>query len=288
MDQLPRDVIRVVRGLVGPFALAPSSGLSRSRVFRVIGRSRDVGVKLDASTREFHFLTEHAEPLRAAGVDSARLLAHGGDESAPWLVLEWIEAPLPRERWGPDPEVLGLLASLHGATRPTDPDQLFLPRWSTEMTARARSRVTSVRDESWVAVERAREIALPLLESRRSLVSADTNPMNWAMRADGSPVLLDWERFGRSAPEIDVAILVPGLPAIPAFVEVASAYARAAGLYMGGEELVARLVACKAWSVVELLASEVLTEQKEIRARLANAFPLWVSGEDVQRVLKQS
>lgn len=283
--QLPPDVARLVRGLVGTFTVAASSGLSGSRVFHVTGRSRDVAVKLDASSRELHFLTDHAEPLRAAGVDSARLLAHGGDESAPWLVLEWIDAPLPQERWGPDPQVLELLASLHAAARPTDPDRLFLPSWSIQMTAIARARVVAVRDESWAAVERAREVALPLLASRRSLVSADTSPRNWAMRSDGSPVLLDWERFGRAAPEIDVAILVPGLPATTAFVEVASAYGRAAGLDTDVDELAARLVACKTWSVVELLASDVLPEQDEVRARLADAFPSWLCREDVQRVL---
>jgi hypothetical protein len=43
-------------------------------------------------------------------------------------------------------------------------------------------------------------------------ISADPNPANWGLRADGSAVLFDWERFTFGSPAIDVAIITTGLP----------------------------------------------------------------------------
>src|SRR5579883_2966731 len=41
--------------------------------------------------------------------------------------------------------------------------------------------------------------------------TGDPNPTNWGLRADGTIVLYDWERFGQATPAIDLAITVPGL-----------------------------------------------------------------------------
>ncbi len=42
-------------------------------------------------------------------------------------------------------------------------------------------------------------------------ISGDPNPRNWGLRADGTPVLFDWELFGPGTPATDLAIIVPGL-----------------------------------------------------------------------------
>ena len=88
------------------------------------------------------------------------------------------------------------------------------------------------------------------------VISGDTNATNWAMREDGSPVLLDWGRAGLGHPAVDLAILLPGAgwdSAAPAR-RLGRAYRRHAP--NGVPDNLERMIeVAKSWHVVEFVAA---------------------------------
>lgn len=140
------------------------------------------------------------------------------------------------------------LSNLHQSTAQPTPawPALFQPQWDDAMTEAALTFFAEdERPKLWAILRDLQQQAQPLFEPR-VWISGDPNPNNWGMRADGSVVLFDWERFGKGTPALDVAITVPGLGDASAFQAAATQY--------GDPTLTRDLALAKLWTVVELLA----------------------------------
>jgi aminoglycoside phosphotransferase (APT) family kinase protein len=188
-------------------------GMSGSSVYRATFGNKLVILKNSRRPQESNFYKNIAPSLREQGVAIPEVYCQGEADGLYWLALESVPRPLPRERWGADPQVLEILGNLHRASLPPGPDlaRLYHPAWNDAMTANAVTKLglDSIRLapvlRDWQ--EKAQSLFKPL-----GLISADPNPGNWGLRGDGSPVLFDWERFTFGSPAIDVSIITTGLP----------------------------------------------------------------------------
>ena len=206
-------------------------GMSGSRVLRVRGERGRAVVKGGAKAAETEFYEVIAPILAARGAGVPELLWAGvaGDER--WLIIEEVPTPLPRERWGPDPEVLAALARIHSARR--CPAALALRRCVPAGSGRRRRPALAMEalvspgggDLGEVAALLAgMQVAAAPLFAPVCPLSGDPNPANWGLRTDGSLVLFDWERFCRGTPALDLAAIVPGLGTPEEFAAVAGGY----------------------------------------------------------------
>src|SRR5215211_7398942 len=84
-------------------------GMSGSRVLRVRGERGRAVAKGGAKAAETEFYEGVAPILAAQGAGVPNLLWAGIAGGDRWLFIEEIPTPLPRERWGPDPEMLTIL-----------------------------------------------------------------------------------------------------------------------------------------------------------------------------------
>ena len=255
---LPESVAALVGDLVGcPFNILPLSGMSGSRVLRVVGPSGSIVVKGGVSSREATVYRSLAPVLADAGIRIPSLVAATDRGGEAWLLLEDIPTALPPDRWLADPELLGALHRLH-CLDPTVLDVLpdrFQPDWSESMTNAALHwlgddpevgrRLTDLRGE-----------AAPLFEPV-TLISGDPNPLNWGLSGTGELVLMDWERIGLGHPAIDVAITMPGLPGLEQFDRVVVTYRSTIPILAVSSPPIATylLVRAKLWTVIELLAA---------------------------------
>lgn len=265
-----------------PSAIEPLRGLSRSQVWRVSFADLRLVVKAAHGGAELRFYQEIAPHLRAQGVAIPRLEWADAASDPAWLALEHIPAPLPHERWRADPDALALLGRLHRAALPPAVGPLFAPAWTDAMTDAALSLLS--------AAHAAR--AQPLLDALRAQsqalfeplcwISGDPNPLNWGLRADGTVVLYDWERFGRGTAALDLAITVPGLGDWPLYERVASEYLRALGNERAdapAKAALARQIAqAKVWNVVEFLSMVAAGDvaQPSGPPALAQRIPAWL------------
>jgi aminoglycoside phosphotransferase (APT) family kinase protein len=221
------------------------------------------------------------------------LLWAGAVAGEHWLIIEEVPAPLPRERWGADPEALSALARIHTASdvlpalRSAD---AFRPAWTTETTDLAMRALNTSGSNALGDVSALlagmRAQAEPLFAPVCPL-SGDPNPANWGLRADGSLVLFDWERFCRGHPALDLAAIVPGLGTDEAFAAVAGGYAAALDEVdsttvrpLDVSRLAREIALAKAWNVVELLAGIAAGHggANRILDWLRGSFPDWVRG----------
>ncbi len=269
-------------------------GMSGSRVLRVQGERGSAVVKGGAKAAETEFYEVIAPVLAARGAGVPDLLWAGTAAGESWLIIEEIPTPLPRERWGPDPEVLTALARIHSAGNLLPPlwsADAFRPAWPPETSALAMEALGAPGGGSLsdVAVELAgmQANAAPLFVPACPL-SGDPNPANWGIRRDGSLVLFDWERFCWGTPVLDLAALVPGLGTAEDFLAVAGGYA-AARTKAGDSPLESLEVAAfareialaKAWHVVELLAGIAAGNGGADRMLdwLRGSFPNWMRAQ---------
>jgi aminoglycoside phosphotransferase (APT) family kinase protein len=260
----PAPLARAVADVVGGAATrTPLPGLSGSAVELVEGPRERVVVKR-ASSREVAFYAS-VVPALPSGVR----VPHAWWAADGWLVLEHVPSALPRHRWLADPDVLAVLVALHAADVPPLDDP-FVPCWSDELTERALALLPVAVGP---ALQRFQGSAPRWLRGE-ALVSGDTNPRNWAVRDDGSVVLLDWERVGVASPAVDVAVTVPGLGSPDDLAAVAAGYARAGGATLPVEAL----ATVKAWTATELLAQERTEALAGVQDHLVRALPEWLAG----------
>jgi hypothetical protein len=280
VSRWPSAIRQVVDDLVGPSLRSERlSGLSGREVRLVRGDLGSVVVKAGAHPRELSFYVDVAPSLAEHGVVVPDLLWHGTTQDRAWLVLEHVPSPLPRTRWSADAGVHDVLAALHTATTAyLHLDDPFVPRWTDQL-----AEATAARFDGRTRVDFTQlqgEAAAYL--SGTSCLSGDPNPRNWAVRDDGTLVLLDWERAGFGGPAVDVAIALPGLPDRAESTAASAAYLAAQarrGSDPGLEEgdLARGLLVAKAWTAVELLAEERRDpELGATQAWLADALPAWV------------
>jgi hypothetical protein len=263
-------------GLVGrhgpPRACTRLAGLSRNRVWRVAFDGVDFIVKASPSGVEAAFYGSVAPVVFGPGGATPGFVAAcgpvRGTGALTWIVLESIPHPLPRSRWSADPEVMAVLARLHGADPEPLEIELFAPGWSEERNERVLAFLPAgARARTGPRLAAMRLEAQPLFEPE-GWISGDPNPRNWGLRDDGSLVLFDWERLGLGRPELDLAITLPGLGDPDGFARVARASGRDAR----------RIAVAKAWSVVEFLdlaASGRLGDASAV-PMLVQALPDWL------------
>ncbi len=273
-------------------------GMSGSRVLRARGERGRAVVKGGGKAAETEFYEAVAPVLAARGGGVPNLLWAGTVAGERWLIIEEVPAPLPRERWGADPEVLAALARIHTAgdvLPPLRSADAFQPVWSPEATGLAMQALRAPHsggtatdlDDVAALLTDMRSAAAPLFAPACPL-SGDPNPANWGLRADGSLVLFDWERYCRGTPALDLAAIVPGLGTPEDFGMVAEGYADA--LTRAGDStsesldiaaLAREIVLAKAWNVVELLAGIAAGHQGAGRMLgwLRGSFPDWVRAQ---------
>ena len=257
--------------IVGEHTLEQMTGLSESTVHLVETATDRFAWKLHVTANERRFYRDHAARLRGLGLDSPEVIAvHDGDP-APWLLLEWIPQELVAPEDHVDDEILASLALLHRTPTPDD-EPLWRPQWTVEMNDVALHRLPD-RDGLRDTFEMLREIALPSLVGTTP-VSGDPNPRNWARRRDGALVLYDWERFTVATPELDVAIPPTTLPPWTMALRVAEDYLRHHDVATA-TSFARRLVALKAWTVVEFLSLPDLPKRGAMIWALAAIAPDW-------------
>jgi hypothetical protein len=271
----PDDVRRCVRGVIGSVrGTAVLKGLSGRDLRRVDGERGSVVVKGPADPRELAFYTEVAPTLD--GVPVPRL--HGGYRTggSDWLVLEHVPRPLPKPEWTGG-AVYAVLAQLH-TTASAAFDRLsapFVPLWTEEMT----DRVSAALDLDLAPWQDEASAWL----SGGTPISGDANPRNWALRDDGTVVLLDWERAGRGNAAVDVATTIPGLPTRAETEAAAAAYAAARerkGVPVGPHDFARGIHLAKLWTAVELLHEDGDDpDLREAQERLRAAVPAWLESE---------
>ncbi len=114
-------------------------------------------------------------------------------------------------------------------------------------------------------------------------ISGDPNPTNWGVRSDGTLILYDWERFGKAAPAIDLAITVPGLGDRAVFQAVAAVYLErddySSALASSEICLLTRqIIVAKIWSIIEYLGhyhTEAIARSRRIDT-LIQQIPAWL------------
>jgi aminoglycoside phosphotransferase (APT) family kinase protein len=238
-------------------------------------------VKAAPTTTEALFYQQIAPILQAQGVTTPHLL--WADLTAPttWFVLEAIPLPLPPERWQADLAVLTQLKQLHQATVPSLPFSPFVPSWTDDLTQAAAAqwpRTQRAQAQRKLAAFQARS---QHLFANQCWISGDPNPLNWGLRANGTVVLYDWERFGRGTPALDLAITVPGLGEHHLFEQVAQQYLSAQPTEHSDttlELLVRDIAHAKVWNVVEFVAMISrgdVTPTDRIQA-LIDKLPQWL------------
>lgn len=241
-------------GLGTPVGLERLAGLSGATVRRVRFARLNLVIKVTSERTEFEFYRTVAPVLRARGIGIPELVVAGSLPDGYWLALEHIPEPLPSARWVADDDQMRALRRLHRNTLdlPDLDDVVFTPEWTTAMTESALAWLPAP------VAARVRRLLRPIRRAALSLfrpkcfISGDPNPRNWGLRADGSLVLFDWERFGRATPAIDVAITIPGLPDRDVLTTVAAGYL-GGGAREGRHALVRELAAAKVWSTVDFL-----------------------------------
>lgn len=299
---LPEAVARHVERLRGRIeAVEPLGGLSGSRVLRVRATDGSVVVKGGARAAEVEFYENIAPLLVNRGVGVPDLLWAGVVVPANgerWLVIEAIPTPLPRERWGPDPEVLATLGRIHRAgdePLPTlsAPDA-FRPAWPAATSQLALATLTALPPDEVAALDTIltglRAATAPLFAPECPL-SGDPNPANWGLRTGGTLVLFDWERFCLGTPALDLAPIVPGLGIADDFAAAAERYlaATADPAARRSSNTIARLAQeialAKVWTAVELLAGigQGLVPDGPTADWLRTQFPGWVRTIALQR-----
>lgn len=283
LDQWPERVRSTIGAMFGsPTAIEPLHGLSGAAVWRVTFARQHIVVKHTRSRREADVYRLLAPQLAERGVACPTLFWSGHDGDTHWLLLEAIPQPLPRSRWLADPDLLGLLNRLHRSALPCVIEP-FRPAWTDAMTAEVLDLLPGAAGHLHAQLARFQALSQSLFGVER-WISGDPNPANWGLRADGSIVLFDWERLGRGAPALDLAISVPGLGQAADFQAVAAGYlAHEPALTQPDQPMIERLAReiaiAKTWNVVEFL-SMAATGDPAIQSRipaLAQALPAWLA-----------
>lgn len=232
-------------------------GKSGAQVCRLRFERGTAILKAADMSAEYHFYGQAAPILRAYEIGIPMLLgrAQAGDKY--WLALEDIPYPLPRDSWQTDARLMRTLARLHSLPAIPLPPGHFAPEWADALTEQA-SACFDAALQPRIRQQLDHWRASSLFEPE-CLISGDPNPGNWGARADGSPVLFDWERFCLATPAIDLGIVIAGLGTPAQFAQVAGVYLReraAIGCpyHAAGDTLAHEIARAKVWTVAEYLS----------------------------------
>ena len=235
--------------------------MSGGEIWRACAPQHCSIIKRPKFSREVEFYKQLAPRLREQGIPIPNLEWSASDADSEWMVIEHIPQLLPLARRGADTEMLRVLNRLHTTALDLSdiPFETYRPRWDSRLTADALGLFPrELAHQLDAALGILQKECEPLFTPTHPL-SGDPNPRNWGMRADGSLVLFDWERFCFGSPALDLAITVPGLGN-------AALYQRAAAMYSSFapegnavelsriNQLAREMWLGKIWSVVEFLA----------------------------------
>jgi hypothetical protein len=252
--ELIRDHLAHTHGMVT--SVEPAGGMSGAQVYRVYFTDTTVIVKVSPRPAESQFYAITAPILRAHGINVPDVELNTEIDGQYWLVLEYIPIPLPKERRGCDPEMQSMLGRLH--TLDLDVSTAYQPEWTAAMTDHALSALGDVTTNALTTRLHALRQQYQHIFAPECLISADPNPANWGLRANGDPVLFDWERLTCATPAIDLGITVPLLSTLDQYRCVASTYLRQRELInapysVPEDQLIHDIYAAKLWTVVEFL-----------------------------------
>ncbi len=251
-------------------------GVVLARVWRAQLEKRTVVVK-KTGWEEAAFFRMAARSLREAGVGIPSLeWVYEGEEDF-WLVLEYVPIPLTKDRWIADPEVLRVLGRLHRHVTELRGEWISKPTWPDNIGGALSMLPASERANVHSIASRLQERATSLFNPE-CWISGDPNPTNWQLRANGEPVLVDWEYFGRGTPALDLAITVPGLGNEKDYRQVAGEYLRVIQADAGKtDELTQRIALAKASSVLQFLGHyEANNYPVEKVSWILAALPTWL------------
>ncbi len=195
-----------------PYTTERISGVGGPGCHVVRGSRGEAILKYEIPEREEYFYRVVAPRLSREGLASASLLASG--TSPTWILLERLPSTLPTDRWQGDRDVMRYLARWHQLSDHLVPDLRVgydyawdghafeeLTGWVGTDTL---SRLESIVDERHDAF-------LDLFEPI-TWIHGDPNPTNWLLTASGDVTLVDWSRFGKANPALDLAVSIPGMP----------------------------------------------------------------------------
>jgi hypothetical protein len=244
-------------------------GQSGRKVFSVVGSRGSCVLKLDPHVIEQKFYTRFAMEVSESGLGVPRLLGHSHDE---YVLLERVDTDLEPNI---EPQTLvEELHRLHTTVAVQRDDVLFQPQWPSDLTGKALERLNVSDRAIWRRAGECRDITLDAW-APECVISGDPNPSNWGRRERGQLVLFDWERFGVGQPELDVAIVMRGLPSRGEIEAVASHYSALPGRG-SPEETYQRLLAWKVWTVLEFVTEPQNPARERTTQWLALNFGQWI------------
>jgi aminoglycoside phosphotransferase (APT) family kinase protein len=179
-----------------------------------------------------------------------------------------------------------MLARLHTLTLdlPSELHTIEAWRWTDAMTDAALTFFSAGIAREIDAPFRALQEAAQHLDTPCCWTSGDPNPSNWGERADGTPVLYDWELVRRGVPALDLAVLVAGLGDAAKYEAVAACYLEERSRLTDApawraESLPRDIALAKAWTVASLLRACVTGGGRvpdALRAQLTEDVPPWI------------
>ena len=278
-QSIPREVLDRARALCGDTVeLVPMPGLSHASVLLHRGARGAIVIK-KTNPREARFYRDVRQQFLAHGIDTPQHLFDVAQGEFAWVGIEYVPQAFPRARFPHDAAILDTLAAVH-AMRIEGSEPHWVLDWQDEHTRAVAAQFGPRREEIETALRHLQALPNPGPEV---LVWGDANPLNWAMREDGRPVLLDWQRWGRGRRGYDLANTIPGLGDEQTYLRVANQYracCAARGLEApGSAELALDIRRSKAWACVELLILQPAagSQLEKTQYWIRDVFADWVA-----------
>lgn len=165
-------------------------GLSDSLVYQVTYKGEPAVLKLQKGRRELAFLTEYA-PASLGSVDWLPVvLGFGENESDNWLLLEHIPNKWPENRRNTDPTALSVLRNLHSIPISSSKFCWDDSEWKIEQLNVAEGHLPA---STFELLQNIHGVYQSRTAAYQSVCSGDPNCPNWLLRANGQPVLIDWQ-----------------------------------------------------------------------------------------------
>ncbi len=195
-----------------PYTMERLSGVGGSGCHVARGPLGEAVLKCDLPPREEYFYREWAPLLRRKGLATPELLASGADPS--WVLLERLPATLSSERWQGDSEVVAYLARWHQTSVEllNDANMGYVYAWDHSVLEELSGFIDAKTLEQIGSVIDRHRTEFQSLFEPLTWIHGDPNPTNWLVTASGDLALIDWSRYGRAHPAIDLAISLAGLP----------------------------------------------------------------------------
>lgn len=255
-DWLSDEHQSILEAEVGsPLTLSRLPGVGGPGCYWVKGPDRDAILKYGLPERQAWFYREWAPRLQASGLAVPRLLASGYRPD--WILLEKLPSALPQDRWQGDPEVLRYLAAWHRLSQDWLGELVdgYGYGWHDQTLEELRGLVDDRTLDQMADIISLQRTLWEQLFQPMAWIHGDPNPTNWLLTASGRIALIDWSRYGRAHPAIDLAISMPGLPTSDLFMKQAQQYLQFNPDLSPQAEPLGRIIALgKLWTCIDFMA----------------------------------